>query len=113
MDDKLKCVKCDGCGKVADTDDQEPWSTWMKLPVQSAAAILIGLVKPIPCPNCGGMGLSVQLDVQLKIVRRFVERVNARAEENIAKTGKLEGSHYAAMRWLLNEMEEAVNGDVS
>jgi len=50
------CKKCDGCGKVADTDDQEPWSSWMKLPLESSLAVLTGTVTPIDCPNCGGTG---------------------------------------------------------
>lgn len=113
MTDELKCAKCDGCGKVADTTDQEPWSAWMELPLQSAGAVLAGLVKPIPCPECGGSGQGVPEIVQLAIIRRFVKRVNARAEANIAKTHKLEGSHYAAMQSLLKEMEYAVIGEVS
>lgn len=46
------CPKCEGCGQVADTDDQEPWTFWLKLPLESAAAVLMGLVNPIPCPVC-------------------------------------------------------------
>jgi hypothetical protein len=49
-----KCPKCDGCGQVANTPDQEPWTVWMALPLQSAGAVVAGLVKPIPCPKCGG-----------------------------------------------------------
>jgi hypothetical protein len=51
-----KCQKCDGCGKVADTEDEEPWSAWMSLPLQSSATVLMGLVKPKTCPRCGGAG---------------------------------------------------------
>lgn len=53
---KDKCLKCDGCGRVANTDAEEPWTQWAELPVQSAAAVLMGIVKPIPCPECGGSG---------------------------------------------------------
>ena len=49
-----KCRKCDGCGQVANTNRQEPWTAWTELPVRSAA--LAGLVRPIPCPECGGTG---------------------------------------------------------
>ena len=31
------------------------------------------------------------------IIRAFVARVNRKAEDKMAHTGKLEGSHYAAM----------------
>lgn len=47
-------TRCDGCGQVADTEYGEPWSYWMQLPVQSASAVLMGILKPIPCPVCGG-----------------------------------------------------------
>ncbi len=52
----MECTKCEGCGQVADTEDQEPWVYWSTLPPQSAAAVAMGLVKPIPCPQCGGTG---------------------------------------------------------
>jgi len=49
-----KCKKCDGCGQVANTEDQEPWTVWLEMPLGSAAAVLVGIVKPIPCPECKG-----------------------------------------------------------
>lgn len=51
-----KCRKCEGDGRVADTDEQEPWSAWTSLPLQSSIAVLSGVVQPIPCPDCGGSG---------------------------------------------------------
>jgi hypothetical protein len=51
-----KCVTCDGCGKIADDDDGTPWTFWAELPIQSTAAVMLGLVKPIPCPTCKGTG---------------------------------------------------------
>lgn len=56
MSEQAKCLKCDGCGQVADSQDQEPWSFWMDLPLKSAAAVVLGLVKPITCPTCNGSG---------------------------------------------------------
>ena len=53
-----KCETCDGCGKVANTDDQEPWTDWLALPLQSQGAMVLGLVKPIPCPDCDGDGCT-------------------------------------------------------
>lgn len=50
------CPRCDGCGKIADSDSGEAWSEWLALPVQSAVAVVAGIVKPIPCPDCGGSG---------------------------------------------------------
>ena len=52
----MKCEKCDGCGKIADSDEQEPWTAWTGLPLHSAVAVLAGIVKPITCPACSGSG---------------------------------------------------------
>lgn len=81
----LPCEGCDGCGKVADTPDREPWTRWTALPLQSAAAVVLGVVKPIPCPYCNGTGrISIQKDgeqeplgggsscLDIERVRRFV-----------------------------------------
>jgi len=51
-----QCSRCEGCGKLADTDDREPWTAWTSLPLKSSAAVLAGLVKPVPCDACGGTG---------------------------------------------------------
>lgn len=48
------CPRCDDCGQVANTENQEPWTAWTSLPPGSDAAVRMGLVKPIPCPVCGG-----------------------------------------------------------
>ncbi len=48
------CGKCGGCGQVADTEDEEPWTFWLNLPLQSAIAVLIGMVRPKPCQVCQG-----------------------------------------------------------
>lgn len=53
---RQRCDRCMGCGKIADSDDGEPWSDWEALPPGSDAAVKLGLVKPIPCPDCGGTG---------------------------------------------------------
>jgi hypothetical protein len=52
----MKCQRCDGCGKIANTEDGEPWTAWTSLPFSSAAAVVAGIVKPITCPDCGGSG---------------------------------------------------------
>jgi len=51
-----KCQTCDGCGEIADDEEGMPWTFWMNLPVKSAAAVIVGFVKPIPCPACKGTG---------------------------------------------------------
>lgn len=52
------CPRCRGCGRIASGDEGAPWSVWEDLPLKSAAAVLIGLVKPLPCPACGGTGAA-------------------------------------------------------
>ena len=51
------CPTCNGCGLVANDDQQTPWNEWASLPVGGAgAAVVLGLVRPLPCPQCGGSG---------------------------------------------------------
>ena len=52
----MTCPQCDGGGKLADTEDREPWSAWTSLPLQSAAAVVMGMVRPIECDRCQGSG---------------------------------------------------------
>jgi hypothetical protein len=55
-----KCLKCDGCGRIANDDDGTPWTAWENLPVKSAAAVMLGLVRPVTCPECDGSGEVVR-----------------------------------------------------
>lgn len=48
------CTRCDGCGQVATSEDQEPWTAWESLPPGSDLAVRVGLVQPIACPVCHG-----------------------------------------------------------
>jgi hypothetical protein len=50
------CPKCDGCGKIANDDDQSPWTFWEALTPPSNMAVTLGLVKPVECPDCNGTG---------------------------------------------------------
>ncbi len=50
------CVKCHGCGKVADDEEGAAWVYWEELPPGSDLAVLAGAVKPIECPECHGTG---------------------------------------------------------
>lgn len=52
-----QCMRCDGCGQIADTEDGEPWSMWAEMPPESQTAVLLGLVNPVACPDCGGAGI--------------------------------------------------------
>jgi DnaJ-class molecular chaperone len=53
---QIQCPNCEGCGKVADNEEAAPWTHWTGIPLHSAAAVLLGLVKPTTCPNCNGTG---------------------------------------------------------
>ena len=47
----MKCDQCDGFGMLADTADRPPWPVWEVRREGEPAA-------PIPCPRCGGTGVS-------------------------------------------------------
>lgn len=55
MEDKT-CPQCDGCGRIANTEEGEPWKYWAELPVKSAIAVVAGIVRPVECPRCKGTG---------------------------------------------------------
>ncbi len=44
------------------------------------------------------------LEAAKRVIDAFCAEVNTRAEMNMIKTGKLEGSHYAAMRQVREEL---------
>jgi len=50
----IACPGCHGCGQVANTDEGEPWTVWEGLPEDAKAGVYLGVVKPVPCPECGG-----------------------------------------------------------
>jgi hypothetical protein len=50
------CDKCDGCGRIANSEKGEPWTDWERLPPGSDLAVRLGIVRPIPCPDCKGTG---------------------------------------------------------
>lgn len=56
MAERMPCPRCKGCGQLANSDSGEPWTDWLKLPLESALAVFIGLVRPVTCPACGGTG---------------------------------------------------------
>jgi len=56
MSEKTKCPRCNGCGKIANSDDGEPWTVWENLPENAKVAVRLGLVGPVTCPDCGGSG---------------------------------------------------------
>lgn len=55
-----KCPKCDGCGRIGTDDEGTPWTAWENLPVKSAAAVVLGFVRPVTCPECAGSGSATR-----------------------------------------------------
>lgn len=56
MSDESKCPRCESCGKIANDEDGTLWTYWASLPPGSDVAVLAGIVRPIPCPECKGSG---------------------------------------------------------
>jgi hypothetical protein len=50
----MKCDQCDGFGMLADAADRAPWPVW----AAGTAGERELHVSPIPCPRCGGTGIS-------------------------------------------------------
>lgn len=56
-----KCSACAGCGRVANDEDRTPWKYWAELPLQSAVAVVMGLVRPETCSACNGTGKTPEV----------------------------------------------------
>lgn len=78
------CPRCWGDGRIASGEEGAPWPTWLDLPLKSATAVIAGIVKPIPCPICGGSGSKerdVDLIASLEEGDIALEKANARIKE--------------------------------
>lgn len=51
-----RCRDCDGCGMVADRKPAHTWAECLAVPAGSAVATLVGSLRPVACPTCGGSG---------------------------------------------------------
>lgn len=73
----MKCSKCDGCGRIANDEDETPWKFWENLPLKSGAAVIAGVVCPVVCHVCNGTGETIpdddadnrMSDFQLKVLK--------------------------------------------
>lgn len=82
------CERCDGCGKIADSDDGEAWTEWTSLPLHSAQAVVLGIVKPIPCPVCNGSGDSPGDPHAIEVAALREELIRVKAERDAAAAMK-------------------------
>ncbi len=56
-----QCLTCNGEGNTDNNEDlaeRSPWSYWVNLPVKSALAVILGVVKPTTCYSCKGTGVE-------------------------------------------------------
>jgi hypothetical protein len=58
MRPEAACRRCQGCGRIANSEDGEPWSFWEKLPPGSDLMVRAGIIQPLSCPACGGSGVA-------------------------------------------------------
>ena len=49
-----QCFTCAGCGLIANDDERSPWKYWADLESPANMMVVIGIVKPEPCPDCHG-----------------------------------------------------------
>lgn len=58
MPEITNCPACDGEGFTANDDERTPWSFWASLTWPSNMAIVLGMVRKIPCEQCNGTGAT-------------------------------------------------------
>ena len=81
------CMKCDGCGRIANSEDGEPWTTWEALPPGSDLAVKFGIVKPIECPECRGVGTTEPADSSsLRQIQRIHDQALRDRDEIASRT---------------------------
>ena len=61
------CGRCEGCGHVTGSFQWEiPWTRWA--PTATHPNNKGGVLRPHPCPDCGGTGALLELDAQVPAV---------------------------------------------
>ncbi len=81
--------------------------TWPRLMARLNQMILQRQAAMDQQPGDVPAAASVGAPTDLVTIEAFVGRVNARAEQNMQKTGRLEGMHYAAMKTELDALRMA------
>lgn len=89
------CTRCNGEGKLANSDDREPWSYWESLPPGSDLAVQLGLVRPEPCDACEGKGTVPAAEPVVAPVTAPPITVYVSIGNSDDKLTQQEWSHYA------------------
>lgn len=71
------CDRCDGCGRLADTKDREPWTAWTSMPLSSSIAVVAGVVKPMTCPECCGTGRLNAYEHAARLVENEIAHIRS------------------------------------
>jgi len=100
------CKKCEGCGKIASGEEGAPWSTWLALPLGSAAAVITGIVRPIVCPACEGKGSIIEMCQGCRF-----DTLNTEGKQMCAKYGI--PTRVACIHKLTGQYEAAKEGGAS
>jgi len=58
MKTATECPTCAGCGQIANDDDATPWKYWAELEPPANLAVVMGIVRPLTCVDCGGSGYA-------------------------------------------------------
>jgi hypothetical protein len=101
-DPKVSCLRCEDCGQIASGDEGAPWTYWQDLPPGSDLAVQLGVVRPIPCPDCrGGAGP----DVEEAFVPADLAAEKAKMMETIRESFA-EARALSRLRIVIGEIEE-------
>lgn len=85
------CMKCEGCGRVANTTAQEPWSAWEALPLECQSVVILGVIVPIVCPRCNGAGEHSETIIEnSKGQQNNMEKIRHLKINNIARIIEIE-----------------------
>ncbi|MFI6304308.1 hypothetical protein ACIBCH_20755 [Amycolatopsis thailandensis] len=108
------CTRCMGDGKIANTENGEPWSAWSTLLSGSDVAVRMGFVRPIDCPDCDGHG-SVVVEQKPLTAREQLDAYAAKWMPSHTDTGvdDTAGTYFpevfAALRAVLDVADDCRN----
>lgn len=99
------CDRCDGCGRLADTKDREPWTAWTSMPLSSSIAVVAGIVKPMTCHVCGGTGRLDAYEHAARIVEKEIAHIRE-TQKFLTEIGRATpGMDWPATEAVVTELE--------